>query len=142
MMEYAYFWLYCLVDVVALDNSVYEKIRNINNTIECLDHEKYMYENNIETIVDPGVFKLCEDYINAAKEVRHLKVLWGQVYRFERLIEKLVPKGVAAQSRSIVADTCMATQTHLFCHLIYSTCHVTFLLLYPSFMFINGVEDD
>ena len=52
-----------------------ERIRNINNTIEHLDHEKYMYENNLKTTVGPGVLKQCKDYINTAKEVRHLKVL-------------------------------------------------------------------
>ena len=52
-----------------------ERIRNINNTIECLDHEKYMHETNLKTIVGPGMFKQCEDYIDAAKEDRHLIVL-------------------------------------------------------------------
>ena len=65
-----------------------ERIRNINNSIECLDHEKYMYENNLNTIVHPGMIKECEDYTDAAKTVRHLKVLQQQVSKFERLIEK------------------------------------------------------
>ena len=52
-----------------------ERIRNINNTIEHLDHEKSVYENNIKTIVGPRMFKQCDAYIDMAKEVRHLKVL-------------------------------------------------------------------
>ena len=48
-----------------------ERVKSINNIIECLDHEKYMYENNLKTIMGPGMFKQCEDYINTAKEVRH-----------------------------------------------------------------------
>ena len=52
-----------------------ERIRNINNTIEHLDHVKYMYENNLKTIVGPEMFKQCEDYLNTVKEVKHLKAL-------------------------------------------------------------------
>ena len=41
-----------------------ERIRNINNTTEHMDHVKYMYENNVKTILGPGRFKECEEYID------------------------------------------------------------------------------
>ena len=47
-----------------------------------------MYENNLNTIVGPGMFKQCEDYINTSKEVRNFTVLQQQVSKFERLIER------------------------------------------------------
>ena len=52
-----------------------ERIRNINNTIECLDHVKYMYKCDLKYIVGLEMFKVCEEYIDTAKEVRHTKVL-------------------------------------------------------------------
>ena len=52
-----------------------ERIRNIKNTIECLDHVKYMYECDFKCIVGLEMFKECEEYIESAKEVRHNKVL-------------------------------------------------------------------
>ena len=30
-----------------------ERIKNINNTIECFEHEKYMYENKLNSILGP-----------------------------------------------------------------------------------------
>ena len=51
-----------------------ESIRNINNTIECLEHEKNMHKNKLNAILGPEILK-SEIYINTAKEARHLKVL-------------------------------------------------------------------
>ena len=66
-----------------------ERIRNINNTIENLEHVKYMYENELNGTVSKGIYKECEDYIEYAKETRHNKVLQRQVSKFERLIQKI-----------------------------------------------------
>ena len=47
----------------------------MNNTIECLNHVKYMYECDLKVIVGLEMFKKCEEYIETAKEPRHNKVL-------------------------------------------------------------------
>ena len=52
-----------------------ESIRNINNSTECLNHFKYMYECDLKVIVGLEMFKKCEEYIETAKETRHNKVL-------------------------------------------------------------------
>ena len=51
-----------------------ERIRNINNTIEHYEHERYMYRDKLILILEPDMFKNCEEHINVAKKTRHLKV--------------------------------------------------------------------
>ena len=58
------------------------------------------------------MFQHCENYINTAKEVRHLKVLQLQVSKLKDLYRSIGLKRVAAQSRIIVIDTCMAATVH------------------------------
>ena len=65
-----------------------ERIRNINNTIECYEHEKYMYSNKLISILGSEIFKQCENYINRVREARHLKVLEYQKSRFDRLWQR------------------------------------------------------
>ena len=65
-----------------------KRIRNINNTIEDLEHAKYMYECELKGIASIGIYKECEKYIEYAKETRHNKALQRQVSKFERLSEK------------------------------------------------------
>ena len=65
-----------------------ERIRNINNTIDNLEHDKYMYECELKGTVSIEVYKECEKYIEYAKEIWHNKVLQRQVSKFKRLIEK------------------------------------------------------
>ena len=52
-----------------------ERIRTINNTLENLEHAKYMYENELKGTVSNEMYKECEKYIEYAKETRHNKVL-------------------------------------------------------------------
>ena len=52
-----------------------ERIRNINNTIEHYEHDRYIYRDQLKSILEPDTFKLCEDHINIVKETRHLKVM-------------------------------------------------------------------
>ena len=65
-----------------------DRIRNINNTIENLEHAKYMYECELKGTVSIEIYKECEKYIENAKETRHNKVLQRQVSKCERLSEK------------------------------------------------------
>ena len=65
-----------------------ERIRNINNIIENLEHVKYIYENELKGTVSKEIYQECEDYIEYGKETRHNKVLQRQVSKFERLIQK------------------------------------------------------
>ena len=62
-----------------------ERIRNINNTIEHYEHEKYMYNNKLTSILGPEIFKQCEKYIYTVREARQLKVLEHQKYKFDKL---------------------------------------------------------
>ena len=52
-----------------------ERIRNINNIIENLEHVKYMYEVELKGTVGKEIYQECEIYIENAKETRHNKVL-------------------------------------------------------------------
>ena len=65
-----------------------ERIRTINNTLENLEHAKYMYENELKGTVSNEMYKECEKYIEYAKETRHNKVLQRQVSKFERSTQK------------------------------------------------------
>ena len=65
-----------------------KRIRNINNTIDNLEHDKYMYECELKGTVSIEIYKECENFIEYAKEIRHNKVLWRQVSKFKRLSEK------------------------------------------------------
>ena len=65
-----------------------EKIRNINNSIENLEHDQYMYECELKDTVSQEIYRKCGKYIEYAKEIRHNKVLQRQVSKFERLVQK------------------------------------------------------
>ena len=59
-----------------------ERIRNINNTIENLEHVKYMYECELKGIVSKEIYKECEEYMEYAKDTMHNNVLQRQVSKF------------------------------------------------------------
>ena len=65
-----------------------ERVRNINSTIENLEHVKYMYECELKVTVSKEIYKECKKYMEYARETRHNKVLQRQVSKFERLIQK------------------------------------------------------
>ena len=69
-------------------NLLNERVRNINNTIENLEHVQYMYECELKGTVSQEIYRECEKYIEYAKEIRHNKVLQRQVSKFERLVQK------------------------------------------------------
>ena len=65
-----------------------KRIRNINNTIENIQHAKCMYECELKGIVSTEIYKECEKYIENAKETSHNKLLQRQVSKFERVTMK------------------------------------------------------
>ena len=66
-----------------------ERVGNINNTTENLEHVKYMYECELKGTVSKEIYKECEEYMEYAKEIRHNKVLQRQVSKFERLLQEI-----------------------------------------------------
>ena len=60
-----------------------ERIRSINNTLEKLEHGRYMYELKLSAIVGPDQIEKCKGIIEDLKETRHRKVLEQQ--KFERV---------------------------------------------------------
>ena len=62
-----------------------ERIRGINNTLEKLEHGRYMYEHKLSAILDPDVMINCKGIIEDLKEKRHREVLEWQRLKFERL---------------------------------------------------------
>ena len=44
-----------------------KRIGNINNIIEHYEHKKYMYGDQLKSILGPDRFKLCKEHINIAR---------------------------------------------------------------------------
>ena len=65
-----------------------EKIRNINNTLERLDQDRYMYELKLSAIIGQDLMKECMGLIEDLGETRHKKILEQQRSKFERLWHK------------------------------------------------------
>ena len=55
-----------------------ERIRNINSTIECYEHERYMYQNELKRLIDQEMWGSCMAEINIVKEQRHGTVMMTQ----------------------------------------------------------------
>ena len=62
-----------------------ERIRNINNILKRLDHDRYMYQLKLSAILVPDLTKECKWFIEDLKEARHMKVMEWQKLKFERL---------------------------------------------------------
>ena len=45
-----------------------ERLRNINNILNCLDHYRYMYQLKLSAILGPDLTKKCEGFIGDLKE--------------------------------------------------------------------------
>ena len=78
-----------------------ERIRNITNTIECYEHDRYMYGDQLKSILGPDMFKLYEEHINIVKAYRHLKVMEQQKMKFDRLCQRYQD-----------SENCCPTQDH------------------------------
>ena len=66
-----------------------EQIRNINCKIEKYQHDKHMYEKQLQEILqdDQIMWNACKEEVLKKKELRHQKVLKRQISKFERLIQ-------------------------------------------------------
>ena len=70
-----------------------KRIRGINNTLEKLEHGRYMYEHKLSATVDPDLMENCKGIIDDLKEKRH-----RQVFEWQRLIsERLKLKNTVKQ---------------------------------------------
>ena len=45
-----------------------ERIRNINNILERLDHDRHMYELKLSAILGPDLIKECKGFIEDLKK--------------------------------------------------------------------------
>ena len=52
-----------------------KRIREINNTLEKLEHGRYMYEIKLSALLDQHLMENCMDIIEDLKEKRHRQVL-------------------------------------------------------------------
>ena len=66
-----------------------ERIRNINSKIEKYQHDKYMYEKQLQEILqdDQEMGNACREEILKRKELRHQRVWKRQISKFDRLID-------------------------------------------------------
>ena len=64
-----------------------ERIRNINGTIQCYEHERYMYQNELKELMDEEMWVLCMAEINRIKELRHEAVMKRQINKFNKVLQ-------------------------------------------------------
>ena len=53
-------------------------MRNINNTLNHLEHDRYIYYQKLSAILGPDPTEECKGFIEDLKETRHLKVMKHQ----------------------------------------------------------------
>ena len=63
-----------------------ERIKNINYTLECYEHEKYMYKSQLKELIDQEMWDACMAEIERRKELRHRRVMGRQISKFNRLL--------------------------------------------------------
>ena len=69
-----------------------ERIRNINYTLECYEHERYMYQNELKDLIDQEMWNACTAEIERVKELRHRRVMERQISKFNRLLLEKICK--------------------------------------------------
>ena len=72
-------------DAIHLIGLLNERIRSINNTLEKLEHGRYLYELKLSAIVGQNLVENCKEIIEDLKDTRHKKLLEWQKLIFERL---------------------------------------------------------
>ena len=68
-----------------------ERVKSINYKIECFDHDRYMYMNELKELVgeDQVIWQACLEEINKRRELRHIRVMKRQIKKFEKLVKNL-----------------------------------------------------
>ena len=62
-----------------------KRVRNINNILNHLEHDRYMYCQKLSAILVQDLSKECKGFIGDLKETRHLKIMEWQKRKFESL---------------------------------------------------------
>ena len=70
-----------------------ERIRNINNTLQMLEHQRVTCMNQLYRVLGQEVMEECKVFMNETKEARHFNTLEWQKAKFERLCMKMNSKG-------------------------------------------------
>ena len=52
-----------------------ERVRNVNNTLDWLEHDRYMYELKLSAILDQDLMKEFKGFIEEHKKARHINVM-------------------------------------------------------------------
>ena len=71
---------------------LYERIKNINYTLKCHEHDRYMYKNELKDLLeqeqDQEIWNACIEEIEKRKELRHQQVMKRQIRKFNNLLIK------------------------------------------------------
>ena len=51
-----------------------ERVRNVNNTLDWLEHDRYMYEQKLSTILNQDMMREYKEFLEEHTEARHTKV--------------------------------------------------------------------
>ena len=66
-----------------------ERIKSINYKLEHLDHDRYMYMNELKDTVgeDQEIWKVCLEEIYKRREIRHSRVMERQIKKLNKLVK-------------------------------------------------------
>ena len=62
-----------------------ERIRNVNNILDWLEHDTYMYELKLSAILNQDLMEECKEFIVEYKGARHMQVMECQKKKYEML---------------------------------------------------------
>ena len=95
-------YLYLGIDVIALllqsywigtDVIVYERIREVNNILDQLKHDTYMYESKLSATLSQDLIQECKEFIIEHKESRHKLVMECQRKKYLKLWQQKYHSG-------------------------------------------------
>ena len=104
-----------------------KRVRNVNNTLDWLEHDRYMYELRLSAILNQDLMKECKECIEDLKEARHVKVMECQKKQYERLWHEKYHSSIVAKLAQVATQTRTQFQQSNF-HL-HSRMVLIFLLL-------------
>ena len=64
-----------------------ERIRNINGTIQCYEHERYMYQHKLKELIDEEMWTSGMAEINRVKEWRNEAVMKRQISKLNKPLQ-------------------------------------------------------